>query len=130
MRQEALADPALRAGVIEWHFDDRGVDHPTRQPDRGRDRERHGIVVRMATLVGVGQDQVGVLHQGREPHRDLAEPVGRLLVGDAEAVVAGPRDTGKCERLSRFRPARRRIVPADRGSRAGGRRLRREARHP
>ncbi len=47
--------------------------------------------------------------KGYEPQGDVAEPVGRVLVGDAEAMMAGRRDTGESEGLPRLGPARRRI---------------------
>ncbi len=74
------------------------------------DREGDGVVVGMAALVGVGQHDIGVPHDRREPAGDLGETVCGALVGHTESVVSRRGNAGEIEGRARLAPASPRIV--------------------
>ena len=74
---------------------------------RGVNREGDRIVVRMAALVGMGENHrdAPFLEQGREPSREVGEVEGGLLVRHAEADERLRPDPGKPHSSLKFPPS-------------------------
>ena len=80
--------------------------------------ERHGgvdcegdrIVVRVAALVGVGQNGIGARDERCQPPHRLGQAVGRALVRHAEPVMTRRRHARQSECRPRLRPADGRVV--------------------
>ena len=94
--EEGPARDPVRSAMVGGHLDDR--DGP--EAARGVDRERSGVVVRVAALVRLGEHDVD-----RPPPEEVGDPTGdrdevqgALLIGDPQAHDAIGRDADLRER--------------------------------
>ena len=96
---EALHRPTRRAEMIKGHLDKSGRRQAVATEERGRrmDGEGRGVVIGMASFVGVRDEtmQPPLAAQQRKPPRDLGQMQGGVLVGEAEAQEGFVRDAGK-----------------------------------